>query len=1030
MTRIPTLATRQLIAAMLALAACTSTALRSAAQFSDTTPSQAYYLAIEELYEGDYRDAYRAFKREWNGAIKSVSARWIDSIAYHAMLGETLYHQGNRSAALDQFNFAANMYLQYPDWLLQVSFDQAPRLDQRLARRVAPWGVSSRQSPPAYLPSTMKISQGRIDNTDVVRRGGVLQRAQYWQINVVEILKAIALTIERRNELLGPLASHDAISKDILARLSKGGAPPNHWSNAWIDVLRGMAHAGLGEVEQAQARLDRGLLLGGRFDHPLTGYALLELGRLAMRTGDAAAAANLFAEAGFSAYRFEDLHLLDESFRYYTINRLASRPASVNPAAESAVAWANRKRFDHIASRIRLGVADELISLGDVRGAAPALTSARAKMNRDIVNGVLGNEALFVAARVEYASHRETAPATLAQALDGQATIAAWNLQIALANQRFDSRALSSRAAVDVYSKLLRDPSPQDTLLRPFASLAVMTTSHADAFDRWLAAVLERRDLAAAVEIADRAKRRRFHNLLDGGGRLAAVRDLLTAAPDRLQPDALQQQNDVLQRFPQFAAANEAARSARADLQTTWFPPLDDEGRKQTGRLWKEYADGLAARESLLTQIALDRAPADYAFPPLRPTTEIQAELEPGQAVMVFHETPRGMLGFLFTNQDATHWNCGPTGRLTGPIAALLRELGNNDANREVTAETLTSDEWVESSAKVYDLLTKNSLFDPTATQELVIVPDGVLWYVPFEALVAASAGPSDQQVVETLSALTPIRYAPTVALAFSNNQPWRRVQRTGLHVGEMMPGDTDEHRAEHLQPLREAVPSPVDLTDAPVASPLAASVAEWLVVLDDVETRAPGPLAWAPLPVDRNSEQGTLAQWLALAGTGPQRIVMPGMHTPAERGGKTSRRQSTAAPPGQELFLASCTLMAAGAETVLMSRWRVGGQSTLDLTRELLQELPFTAPAAAWQRCIQIAADTPVDPVTELRVKADRKDVQLTASHPFFWAGYLVVDSGGRPPAVEVADDADAPADQAPPADDKQAGLVPPAGR
>jgi hypothetical protein len=101
---------------------------------------------------------------------------------------------------------------------------------------------------------------------------------------------------------------------------------------------------------------------------------------------------------------------------------------------------------------------------------------------------------------------------------------------------------------------------------------------------------------------------------------------------------------------------------------------------------------------------------------------------------------------------------------------------------------------------------------------------------------------------------------------------------------------------------------------------------------------------------------------------------------------------------PGDELFFASCTLMSAGAETMLLSRWRVGGQSTLDLVREFMQELPHMAAAEAWQRSVHIATEMPIDPLSELRVKAGKDPVELTAAHPFFWAGYLVVDSGWRP--------------------------------
>ena len=180
---------------------------------------------------------------------------------------------------------------------------------------------------------------------------------------------------------------------------------------------------------------------------------------------------------------------------------------------------------------------------------------------------------------------------------------------------------------------------------------------------------------------------------------------------------------------------------------------------------------------------------------------------------------------------------------------------------------------------------------------------------------------------------------------------------------------------------------------------------------MDDVETQGDHPLAWSPLPLDKNEQQGALENWLALPKAGPQRIALPGMHTLAERGGKTaSRRRGATVAPGDDLFYASCGLMSAGAETMLLSRWRVGGQSTIDLVREFVQELPHTAAAEAWQRSVQLAMQMPIDPLNELRVKAGKDPVELTAAHPFFWAGYVVIDSGWRPEEDSVEDAGRAP--------------------
>ena len=52
---------------------------------------------------------------------------------------------------------------------------------------------------------------------------------------------------------------------------------------------------------------------------------------------------------------------------------------------------------------------------------------------------------------------------------------------------------------------------------------------------------------------------------------------------------------------------------------------------------------------------------------------------------------------------------------------------------------------------------------------------------------------------------------------------------------------------------------------------------------------------------------------------------------------------------------------MSTGVRTILISRWRPGGQSSFDLVREFAQELPHESPAAAWQRAVQLLTRQPL---------------------------------------------------------------------
>ncbi len=240
------------------------------------TPGRSYFATIEELYRGDYRDAERGMRNEVRGGIRIGLTQWVDSICYRAMLGEVYYQLGDNTRALAEFDAACELFLSYPRWLIAVEFRQPPRPDANPARRVAPWGRPARQVTYGMYPDTMLVQQGEMVTEQRLQQGGPIQSLQMWRVNVIEVLRTTALAIRRRNEILGPLGEHDRMSKNLVGALARGdNTQRNHWSTAWTEVLHGLAQQGIGEGQQALAHLNRGVLLDGRYDHPLTGVALL-----------------------------------------------------------------------------------------------------------------------------------------------------------------------------------------------------------------------------------------------------------------------------------------------------------------------------------------------------------------------------------------------------------------------------------------------------------------------------------------------------------------------------------------------------------------------------------------------------------------------------------------------------------------------------------------------------------------------------------------------------------------------------------
>ncbi|MEX2316939.1 MAG: CHAT domain-containing protein [Pirellulales bacterium] len=981
-------------ARLLAILLVLAPAANAFAQVGDEIPGANYYVAVQSIYAGEYRDAERELRRETQRGLRSTLGRWVDSVCYHAMLGEVLYHQGRNAEALAQFDDACQYIRTFPNWLTRVNFQRPPQPDANLARRVAPWGQSTRGSVLAQFPRTEQVAFGQLDNSQVVQRGGVFMTPEYRRVNIAEIVRASALALRRRAELLGPLAPHDPLFKDLSAALARGNlTPPNHWSIAWIELERGLVYAAMGQLDQAGVALNRATIVGGQFDHPLTCVALLEQARLAMRSGNGAAAGPLLAEAGFSAYYYENWDVLTESVWLGWVNHLAHGGAGVYPPLEPVAAWAQINRLLHISVKLRLAQAESLLWLGQVP-AATALLNGAARPLGPMSGSLASIHHLYLQAVALYLQGKP-APGgdALSKSLTAQAAASLRNFQIGLTGTLFDNGPVTSRIAIDVYGLLLGEPTPADWAYQPLDVMAVLMTPHDAAFDRWFRAALDAKRVPLAIDVAERAKRRRVLATLPMGGRLVALRTILEAPERELSQDAALQRQQFLANVPAYRELSAAGSQLQGELRAGPLVAKNEENTKPLADRYDAWAKNAEAREQLIMQLALRRLPSSLEFPRWQPMTELQKSLVEGQALVVFHAAGGELYGFLITNRDARDWKLGQARIVRTKLADFLKDVGNYSAGRTFSVEELKRTAWQKAAHEMYNGIFAESRLDLANTKELVIIPDDVLWYLPFEMLL-----PETGERPQVLAGRMPIRYGPTAALVVGNDHPLRRPQRTGIVGTELNKEQAITAGEDLLSELEKRVAGPVRLA-MPLAEPgyLVAPLLDSLIVLDDVSMDRAAVAGWSPLPRSSAGASDTLESWLALPYGGPERVVMTSFTTEAEQGLKPSRRG--AGPPGSEVFQTLCRFMANGARTMLLTRWRTNGRTNFDLVREFVQELPHEPAADAWRRAVVLAREGPLDIGREPRLKRSDDKAELpTADHPFFWAGYLLVDTGARP--------------------------------
>ena len=979
---------------------------RAEAQIADrTAPSISYHSIFYDFYDGEYRDALDRFAEEWRGAIKTPQTRWIDSICYSTMMGECYYHTGQLDKALESYNTALELCLAFPDWMIRVQFDPAIRAAQPGQITRVPWGPSNRNAIPGRFRSPVHIGQGRINNNPIFQQGGIVQPAQLFPIDAQEIVRATTLAIRRRTELRGPLAKHDPITNDLITVFSGAAAQPNHWSQAWVDIELGLALIASGRETDGMRLLSRSVVAQGQFDHPLTSTALLELGKLRLKQGNFAQASALFHDATVAAAQFFDAGILEEAFRYGALTHLVTNNPGVFAPLRTAAEWAKVEDLRRLRVSLLLSLAENLAVLGQPSDAEAMLAQARATIGRRPMGlGRIGARLNYLSATVAF-QQRDIAAGdeALAAAMGYMQRGSYWIHHLRQLDRGFTSGQVNTRSpvtpriAMDLYAELLRDPQGADWTYQPMESFAVLTTPHPASFEHWFVIAWEgRKDHEAALEIADRARRHRFFSSLAGGGRLQSLRWILEAPDEVLDQQARLNRHDLLAQYPAYAALAQQARQLRAAVDAMPLLPQDGEAFRQLQEQLARLGAVSVQQEAVLREIAVRREAAGLVFPPLKSTKEIQQELPHGNVLLAFFAAGGNLYGFLMDRDQYDYWQVKGTSLLAKRIVGLLRAMGHFEENRELSVKDLSDPAWKKASQEVLGQLLEGSRADFTASfPELVIVPDGVLWYVPFEALLVDVEG----QLRPLISRFR-IRYAPTVSLAVPDGRSRSPTAETAVVVGRLFPGDDDEVAQAAFTDLARVVPRCVALSKPPLPAPssLYASRMGQLIVLDDVNLEGQGPYSWSPIPIDRGKLGNALGDWLALPWPGPDTVILPGYHTAAEN----SLKNVSPAAPGTEMFLAVCGLMSSGVRTLLISRWRSGGQTSFDIVRELAQELPHTTPADAWQRAVLVVADSRLNLEAEPRLKRAATIDSPKATHPFFWSGYMLVDSGAPPEREE----------------------------
>jgi tetratricopeptide (TPR) repeat protein len=985
-------------------------------------PKRDYYVNYSNnapYFLADYKDALKRFSRGYNTAVyKLGNRRFLDSVCYLTMMGECHFHMGEYADAINLYEQALRLYLSYQaeGWQARLQMPQLiPANNNAFVQSKINWGVPKRRSAIARVPDTFSMLFGRLDSERALSEGGLVQNAEIYKVDVVEIMRCTALCLHRRREIKGPISKYDPFTNQLVTGLSVAGVGNGSVMGAYNGVLLGIAQASMEDWTLSARTLKSSLQLNG-MDHSLTPVALLEMANIAAVTENYSAASNLALEASYLAGIFGQYDLVEEALGIgTTVHLMASR--SAYPPLENAIKWASFKKAKLLQASLTVKLAECFAEAGDAKTSAAWLGRANQPIsNRNsLPNAVVSARLKYVGAVIHFlkGDFRKGSAALIA-ALKHFQKGSRWLYQLGLADQLVVSGSITHRQGELLYTALLRDPTDLDWRTDPLEAIAFLASAHVGPMERWFDIVVSRLNHQRALEISDLVRRHRFFSYLPLGGRLMAFRWMVHAPPESLTQNALAQRTKFLNSNTQYKLLYDRANLIRKELLALPVKPVPQSPEDvQQIKLLKQLAAISQTQEAILASYALRREPAEMVFPPQGNMSELQQLMRPDQLALVSLETASGYHSFLMNSQAVQYVGLSDGRNVLRSVAGLLKEAGLMEVVLDV--KTLQEEEWKESARQLkVNLFGESSDASWSVFKELVVVPDGVLWYLPFEIL---PVGEADDE--KFLSELVNIRYSPTLFLAFGPQRPVRPLERSVVVTARMhQRGESDLSKLE-FESLVKKMPEAIKFdTQVKVPSNYLASLFDQLVIWSEIKSTKNLPLAMMPMQIDQSKTGTSIEAWMSLPWAGPEHIVMPGFHS--DGGGGLRRKLN-----GTDLFLTSIGLMASGSRTALISRWATGGKTSLALTGEYASKLAKLGPTRAILESRQSTREMVLDYENEPRIRFKKSDPVLKAEHPFFWASHMLfgIPDNSPPPAD---DDVQPVANDGGPADANDDGAKP----
>ncbi|MDP1561845.1 MAG: hypothetical protein Q8M16_10745 [Pirellulaceae bacterium] len=966
---------------VLALVICLAIlGMRPAPGFAQGQYPMPDYYALQSqnsaLFEGDFRAAERVAQNLYRGGYREGNQRWVDSTAYLYLMGETRYQAGDYAGAMQAFDEAIEIYSAVIHWAARVErWDAQPITPDTNAIRIAriTWGQ------PTRVPSI-----GRFPKSFSVRFGqDIIPQERIVPVNVIEMYRAMALVVRRRDQILGTLSQVDARARTLRGQLSEARSiVPGALPTTLGSILYGISVSGEGDYERSTGILQQYLQING-LDHPLTPVALLQIGWNQYLMGEYRLAKATLLEASYSAAFFNQLDLVRESLVLAGRAHVAVNRDQPLPELDLAFEWARVQGMRVAQVQYAMVAAENAIENGQNSVAAQYLDTASGLLRgADLKKSEIALRLNVLHQAFAAIEGRVDNLQPLRAALVAYRPATPWAFQIEMLVNPARRRNLTTTALTALIERVLRDPTQQDWDRDPFECLAYLTGDRSLFLADALTIHLNKRNFSEALVASENLRRVQFFSRLSLGGRLMSFRQLLTRTADELTPEMRRKQTELYGRFTNLKQSLDRAQAALVKLQTKPVAPPEAELKA-----WETEVAALtvlsAQIESQLVHVSVRRDAIPLLFPPPVDLERVQTLIPAKTLCLVVVHHNNIYHSFLVTKEKVVHQSALNQTDVAKAIRGLAKSWGHTSPSAVLDPRVVTDQTWKKASHQMFKAMIPNGTPEFwNSFDEVVVVPGGMFWYLPFETF-ALGETPESELLIDKVA----VRYSPSLSLAFSDQRP-KRLQRAVLYPGKIDLRDADDWAANSTTALRGAWPQLTTVEGGQVPTQAIGTLVNAMIYLHEIKQ----PLWPAPWSSPANKKDGylqlDLERWIGYPNVGPEFLYVAGGNSAIVDGIKGNLF-------GEELEYYSTLLMASGCQSMVLPRWRSGGHVPYDLPVAVLKRMSESTTAVAMREAILEIRQAPLDVTRQTRLRSSRGEAPATADHPFWWAGQMVIDRG-----------------------------------